>query len=105
VLDTTKGITNFFSCAYKPGAMKAHNWYSTTGRAIKKAVIIKILSGTMKGEITEVAIKVAPLGKLATKGCAKMSYKAAGPGYKAKIRAATPTPIMARTNRSRNSTK
>ena len=26
VLETTSGITSFFSCEYKPGATKAHTW-------------------------------------------------------------------------------
>ena len=43
------------------------------GKAIKKAVMNKILSGTMNGEMTEVAIKVAPLGKWTIRGAAKMS--------------------------------
>ena len=60
--------------------MKAHIWYSTMGKAIRKAVINRILSGTMKGEITEVAIKVAPLGKWTIKGAARMSYSSPGPG-------------------------
>ncbi len=51
-----------------------------TGNATRKAAISMILSGTMKGEITEVAISVAPLGRCATSGAARMSYSAAGPG-------------------------
>ncbi len=39
-----------------------------------------ILSGTMNGEITEVAISLLPAGKLATNGAASQSYKVAGPG-------------------------
>jgi len=34
----------------------------------------------MKGEITEVAISVAPLGRWATSGAASRSYKGPGPG-------------------------
>ena len=73
MLDTTSGNTSFFSCVYKPGATNAHIWYSTTGKANKKAAISKILSGTKNGEITEVAIIVAPAGNWATNGAAKMS--------------------------------
>ena len=73
VLEITKGMTKRFSWAYKPGAMKAHIWYSTTGNANKKAAIIKILSGTMNGEMTEVAMRVVPAGKCATKGAANKS--------------------------------
>ena len=47
---------------------------------MRKAVINKILSGTKNGEITEVAIRVAPVGNWSIKGAAKMSYSAAGPG-------------------------
>jgi hypothetical protein len=36
--------------------------------------------GFKKGEITEVAIKVAPDGNWATKGAASKSYNSAGPG-------------------------
>jgi hypothetical protein len=53
--------------------MKAQAWYSTTGRATRKAAIKRIFSGTRKGEITEVAISVAPLGSVATSGAARMS--------------------------------
>ena len=56
-----------------PGAMKAQTCHSTTGRASRKAETSKILSGTMKGEITEVAISVAPLGRWATRGAASKS--------------------------------
>ena len=41
---------------------------------------MRIFSGTMNGEITEVAISVAPTGRLATNGAARMSYSAPGPG-------------------------
>ena len=80
MLDKTSGNTSFFSCVYKPGATKAHIWYSTTGKANKKAAINKIFRGTKNGEITEVAIMVAPTGNWATSGAAKMSYKGPGPG-------------------------
>ena len=73
VLETTKGMTKRFSWAYNPGAMKAQTWYNTTGKANKNAAISKIFSGTMKGDMTEVAIKVAPTGKCATKGAASKS--------------------------------
>jgi hypothetical protein len=63
VLEITSGSTSFFSCEYRPGATKAHTWYSTTGSAIRKAAISRIFSGTTKGEITEVAISVVPLGR------------------------------------------
>ena len=61
VLEITSGSTSFFSCEYRPGATNAHTWYSTTGSAIRNAAISRIFSGTRKGEITEVAISVAPL--------------------------------------------
>jgi hypothetical protein len=67
--------------------MKAHIWYSTTGKANKNAAIINILRGTMKGEMTEVAIRVVPAGKLATKGAANKSYSSAGPGKMANMAA------------------
>jgi hypothetical protein len=73
VLEMTKGMTKRFSWVYKPGAMKAQTWYKTTGKANKKAAIIKILSGTMKGEITDVAMRVVPAGKCDTKGAANKS--------------------------------
>ena len=73
VLEMTKGMTKRFSCVYKPGAMKAHTWYKTTGRANKNAAINKILSGTMKGEMTDVAIRVVPAGKCDTNGAANKS--------------------------------
>ncbi|MNL38997.1 hypothetical protein D3C87_1612490 [compost metagenome] len=63
VLEMTSGSTSFFSCEYRPGATKAHTCHSTKGNASKKAAMSKILSGTMNGEITEVAISVAPLGR------------------------------------------
>ena len=55
----TSGSTSFFSCEYRPGATKAQTCHSTTGKAIRKAAISVILSGTTKGEITLVAISVA----------------------------------------------
>ena len=73
VLDTTSGMTKRFSWVYKPGAMKAQTWYKTTGKANKNAAINKILSGTMKGEITDVAMRVVPAGKCETKGAANRS--------------------------------
>ena len=76
----TSGNTSFFSCMYKPGATNDQTCHRTTGKAIKNAVIIMIFKGTRKGEITDVAIKVAPLGKCTTKGAPMMSYKAPGPG-------------------------
>src|SRR5574343_656955 len=103
VLEMTSGSTSFFSCAYRPGATKAHTWYSTTGSASRKPVISMILSGTMNGEITEVAISVAPLGRCATSGAARMSYSGPGPGYRASTRAAAPTAASARSKRSRSS--
>ena len=36
----------------------------------------KILSGTRNGEITDVAIRVAPLGRVAVSGAARMPGKA-----------------------------
>ena len=80
VLEITSGMTSFFSCEYNPGATNAHTWYSTTGSAIMKAAMNKILIGTTKGEITLVAISVAPFGSVATSGAAMMSYSAPGPG-------------------------
>jgi hypothetical protein len=73
VLEITKGMTKRFSWVYKPGAMKAQTWYKTTGKANKNAAINKILSGTMKGEITDVAMRVVPAGKCDTKGAANKS--------------------------------
>ncbi|GAO26723.1 serine-tRNA ligase [Alicycliphilus sp. B1] len=73
VLETTSGSTRRFSCEYRPGATKAHTCHSTKGSAIRKAVISRIFSGTMKGEITEVAIMVAPCGRWATSGAASRS--------------------------------
>ena len=73
VLEMTKGMTKRFSWVYKPGAMKAQTWYKTTGKANKNAAINKILSGTMKGEITDVAMRVVPAGKCDTKGAANKS--------------------------------
>jgi hypothetical protein len=73
VLEMTKGMTKRFSWVYKPGAMKAQTWYKTTGKANKNAAINKILSGTMKGEITDVAMRVVPAGKCETKGAANKS--------------------------------
>jgi hypothetical protein len=63
VLRHTSGSTSFFSCEYRPGATKAQTWYSTTGKASRKAAMNMIFSGTRNGEITEVAISVAPLGR------------------------------------------
>src|SRR5438046_10642813 len=80
VLDTTSGSTSFFSWVYSPGATKAQTWYSTTGSASRKAAISVIFSGTMKGEITLVAISLVPAGRLATSGCARRSYRPLGPG-------------------------
>ena len=60
-------------CVYKPGAMKAHIWYKTTGNANKNAAINNILSGTMNGEMTDVAMSVVPAGKWETKGAASKS--------------------------------
>ena len=105
VLETTNGKTSFFSCEYRPGATNAHTCQSTNGKASKKADISKILSGTMKGEITEVAISVAPLGKCATSGAARKSYSGPGPGKKNRKAAATAMAMMALTNRSRSSIK
>ncbi|OQC09355.1 MAG: hypothetical protein BWX79_01446 [Alphaproteobacteria bacterium ADurb.Bin100] len=73
VLETTSGNTSFFSCVYRPGATKAQSWYSTTGNAIRKAAISRIFNGTMNGEITEVAISVAPVGRVAINGAASRS--------------------------------
>lgn len=73
VLETTSGSTRRFSCAYRPGATKAQTCHSTKGRAIRKADISRIFKGTMKGEITEVAIMVAPWGRCATSGAASRS--------------------------------
>ena len=58
---------------------------------------------TGQGLITDVAIKVAPLGKCATKGCARMSYSSPGPGKTASTIAAMPMAATARIKRSRNS--
>ena len=80
MLENTSGSTSFFSCEYRPGATNAQTWYSTTGSASRNAAISRIFSGTRNGEITEVAISVAPLGRCATSGAARMSYSAAGPG-------------------------
>src|SRR3990167_21957 len=103
VLEITSGSTSFFSCEYRPGATKAHTCQSTNGSASKKAEINKILSGTMNGEITDVAISVAPLGRWATSGAARKSYSAPGPGKKNKIAAAIAMAMMALTIRSRSS--
>src|SRR5215831_462959 len=64
VLDTTSGSTNFFSCEYRPGATKAHTWYSTTGSATRNAAISVIFNGTRNGEKTLVAISLVPAGRL-----------------------------------------
>ena len=79
MLDTTSGITSRFSWLYRPGATKAHNWYSTIGSATMKAASSVIFNGTMKGEMTLVAISVVPLGSEATSGAAIRSYMPAGP--------------------------
>src|SRR5574343_1236044 len=105
VLEITSGSTSFFSCEYRPGATKAQTCHSTKGKASKKADISKILSGTMKGEITEVAISVAPLGRWATRGAARKSYSGPGPGKKNRKAAATAIAMMALTRRSRSSIK
>ena len=73
VLEMTRGMTKRFSWVYKPGAMNAQTWYKTTGNANKKAAIINILSGTMKGEMTDVAMRVVPAGKCDTSGAANKS--------------------------------
>ena len=80
VLEITSGNTMRFSCEYRPGATKAHTWYSTTGRASMKAPMSVIFSGTKIGEMTLVAISVAPLGRCATRGAASKSYSPDGPG-------------------------
>jgi hypothetical protein len=105
VLEITSGITSFFSWEYSPGATKAHAWYSTTGSATRKAAISRIFSGTRNGEITEVAISVAPLGKVAISGAARMSYSAPGPGKKNSTAATTATAMIALIRRSRSSTR
>ena len=63
----------------------------------------KILMGTTKGEMTLVAISVAPLGKVAIRGAAIRSYKAPGPGNIASTAAATPMASTALSMRSRSS--
>ncbi len=103
VLDMTSGKTSFFSWVYKPGATNAQTWYSTTGRAIRNAAISVIFSGTTNGEITLVAISVAPAGNWATSGAASMSYRPLGPGQNASAAKQMPTAIDARISRSRNS--
>ena len=103
MLDTTSGNTSFFSCEYRPGATKAHTCHSTTGKAARNAVMSRIFRGTIKGEITEVAISVAPLGKCATSGAARKSYRAPGPGKKNRIAAAMPMAMTALIRRSRSS--
>ena len=65
---------------YRPGATNAHTWYSTTGSASRKAASSVIFSGTRNGEITLVAISVAPAGNCATSGAASRSYSPLGPG-------------------------
>ena len=57
----------------------------------------------MKGEMTEVAIIVAPAGRCAISGAASRSYSAPGPGYSASTPATTPTATSALISRSRNS--
>ena len=69
----TSGMTSFFSCVYRPGAMNAHAWYRTTGRAIRNAAISVIFIGTRNGEMTLVAISVPPAGRWATSGAARRS--------------------------------
>ena len=54
--------------------------YGLGADARNPGAINKIFRGTKKGEITEVAIMVAPTGNWATSGAAKMSYKGPGPG-------------------------
>ncbi len=73
VLDTTSGMTKRYSWVNKHGAMKAQTWYKTTGNANKNAAINKILSRTMNGEMTDVAMRVVPAGKCETKGAANRS--------------------------------
>ena len=70
-----------------------------------KAAIRVILSGTRMGEITLVAISVAPLGRCATKGAASRSYRPDGPGQKASTAKAAAIAMVARMRRSRSSTK
>jgi hypothetical protein len=82
VLETTRGKTSFFSCEYRPGATKAHTCHSTNGKASKKADISKILSGTMKGEITDVAISVAPFGQMRHQRRRQKVVERPGPGKK-----------------------
>jgi hypothetical protein len=105
VLDTTSGSTIRFSWLYRPGATKAHSWYSTTGSASRNAASKVIFSGTRNGEMTLVAIKVAPAGRLATSGAASMSYSWPGPGHSINAPKAMPTAMKVRISRSRSSTR
>src|SRR6186713_1829106 len=62
MLETTSGIAKRFSRLYKPGATKAHTWYSTYGMAMNSATNSESLSGAMNGEIRLVAIIELPAG-------------------------------------------
>ena len=71
--DTTSGAIRRFSWAYRPGAMKAHSWYSTHGSARMKAITSVTFIGTRKGEMTPVAIIFEPVGSDRIMGSAMKS--------------------------------
>ena len=68
--EMTSGAIRRFSCVYRPGAMKAHIWYSTQGKATIKAITSVTFIGTRNGEITPVAIIFEPAGSEAIIGAA-----------------------------------
>ena len=71
--EITSGATSRFSCAYRPGAINAHSWYSTHGSAMRKAASSVTFIGTMKGVITPVAIIRASHGSATIIGRAMKS--------------------------------
>ena len=91
------------SCRYKPGAMKAHNWYITTGSAIMKATNMVTFMGTKNEPVTSVTIILPPTGSAFNKGWANR-WNISGAQYTKPIN----TTMMASPDlmtRSRNSNK
>src|SRR5260364_43648 len=64
----TSGAIHFLSCRYKPGATKAHSWYSTNGSAITSASSSVTLTGTKNEPVTSVTIILPSFGKFISSG-------------------------------------
>ncbi|MNP68010.1 hypothetical protein D3C76_1639110 [compost metagenome] len=63
MLDTSSGRAMRFSWRYMAGAMKLQAWCNSTGMATNSAAIRVSLNGARNGEVTLVAIMLAPSGR------------------------------------------